>query len=378
MKALDNVKDGLHADYIYAYSQLVLEQKYNDRLTLLHSLSEDTTIINEAGDVISIDEGFIDNVAQYMSKMTDTVAAVIEKFITGIQNLIGANQKFLADKKDTILGNITIDQGDAFQNYHNFDSAIDAIKGDMLRYKQENSAMIKQNAERWKTEEDYINSVRLAGLSFDNTKGNFKNQILEKFRGDAITLKDKDISLELRTKMYNYCTQTYKESLSSIQKDKDTILSVTNDIKDMLKGIKDTNPQNAAPTVQQPQNANAAALLQSTMDMYFNEDDNNGAMTVVHTDNGGAQKDENQDANKNESEMMANALKAYTKANNDMLSAKLTLTNEIYTKYIRILKWYVRQAEAKTKNQNTVDNKDKNVDTAQIGVKLANTNTTVR
>ena len=83
---LDEMVDGRRIDYLVSYTNLLLEQRYNDRVILLLSTDEESQLIDEAGNIITLDEGFVNNIATYIEKMTDSIAQVIQKFLNGMND----------------------------------------------------------------------------------------------------------------------------------------------------------------------------------------------------------------------------------------------------------------------------------------------------
>ena len=369
----ESFDDGLKLDYMVAYSQLLINEQFDDRRYMISILDESTMLL-EGGELISLNEGFILTVVNFIKRITQAIANVIDKFVSNMRKFIKVDAKFLSDNETRIKQGPNIDNKDTLTNVKGYQRAIEAIKnGGNFTFRKVDYGAIEQNADNWQSIVDYVNNAHLAGLSnySKDEQVTLKNRIINNMVDDPRDLRCNEVTRDRRAFMFDFCNKDCKEIINSIEKNKDILKEVNNSISNKLEQFKkeETNntqanakidaevrTQQVNPPTQQPTNA---STLEDTLDLYFHED----GMKIQKGDNGGnAENATEGEKEPDKWQKMANAIKSYYNANSQMLSAQMTIVNDAYRQYMKTLRWYVSNSKWKSggdKNAPKVDEKDK-------------------
>ena len=381
--------DAMMLDYAFSYSQFLINEQFDDRMLFLHTLNKDTKLL-EAGQLISLNEGFISSIVEFLKKIVDSIASVVDRFISDIRKAIGMDSKFLAANKDKIRNGGVIENGDYWEQMYAFQQAQEYITStDRMGFKQKTFDDFKNNMDRWQTIPEYINSDHpVANITLDKDENiSYKDKIIRELCGDKKRITDKEIDLNLRRRMYDFCYTDYNKVLEAIKSDKEAINKVNDSVTEALNAMKrdeeaaqrekeaaqaNTPPATLGTTGTETVTNKQEAALVSTMAYYFNEADEkdttpkegDGKLVSAEKPTNQAQVTGNENDNLSEHQKIANALKSFYNANTQVISARMKLCTIMYKQYMKIMRWYVsKYDEEKHGGAINVTDKDKDVDT---------------
>ena len=369
-------------EYIESYDYFLIDEAFNARQMFMEMMDLMPEGYLTEAQLISLNEGVIENLKNFVITIAKRIAAAISKFIGRVEQIIGIDKKWLNDNQ-TNLAKGGVVAGGVFNNFHKYTN-IDQVANNTI-VDDCNQAILESNKEKWADEEGYISTnptLGIPGFQYKNGGDSLKDQIQSFLRGERIdgAKSEEVLTPDVRAKYIQYCSQVFPSVATTINAEKETLKAVTDALERYIETKRSqqiappqpsdvTSTQTAEPVQanvnpSQPANVSAvpAAFEFTTADEFLDEVDIKNASpepkktNSTTTNNAGVNGkiDTKVDSEKKRNEELAQISKAtrtYFKVNSAKLSAKMNVCVEAYRTRIKLLKWYLNES-TKNKGEN--------------------------
>lgn len=340
---------------LFLYAEAENQYKMKDYINSL--------VLSETG--LFLEETFFDQIKDRINKLIQAIASMLGKFKESMDNLFKSDTGYLEKYKDIILkkkpNDVTIN---GFYFYKLSELANTIVPDFDSGWKLESNDDSEKKSELEKKMFPNFANLNSNASLVDN----FKSYI----RGDEKTVSAQDLNM---TEIFNYC-YSFKDNgmIDSIKKDQKKIDNASNNVN-----IKLSNLEKKYPNTQQNSNEGSFYSYGKTMKDYFNElsienskgnasgsgspatIDKKNTMIGKNTNNIGdtnttsSNIDTNAEniTNNEELQSLRSLSTIYFQTAGDFLGAKLSIAQEIYNEYMKIIRWHVREFTGTDEGKNT-------------------------
>ena len=343
-------------EYSMMYDLYLINEQYEESIHMLKTEG----LLSEA---VSLQEAAGDKIKEFVDRIITAIAGAWGKFTEAIKKLTINNEEFLKNNKDIILNKEFVDT--TINNFYKYD--IDKIKNINIPDYDPNIEQFSDNKDQ------FIGKYFADFKSDEKDNTNFTDTVKNVLRGgEAISIKTTDNALDIK-KMYDYCLN-FKQIQDIISKDIDRIKESNKKAYVKIQAIKSFSK------TEKPDIKKESFDFSKTLDYYFNEadeenkstgngpdiqdeepkNDNNSNNNNTENKDDGSENKETSNVSKAE-----NAIKLYYNICSQYLGARMTIANEAYKAYMKIMKWHVSKhgnKESEAEGAKNADEKNKEFD----------------
>ena len=363
---------------LYKFDSDLEKARYNGIVQEAYKLARNEMILT-LEDAEMIHEGISDTVSNGISRLINSIVSIVEKFINEARKLSGANEKWLmnSEVKKCILNEKPLkDYEYTMYKYQDSEQKIMGCKVPNFNF----TALEKSLESEDTFVQRYFKGIYQASQNIKKDQNKETKKIsylipaLDYFRGGSqeSTVKQSELNM---SDMYNYCLD-YKNIKSKIQEDVNNVKAAA---KEAINKAKEVSKESVTDLY------DGTFIYKSLLNEALERVDPEQKTTEKVDD----KKDENQqskpsdnynntekgnsnDINKDKVEKsggldeISKKIQIYLRVSCDILSAKLRVHEEMYNKYMAIMRAHVKDHKKgndnNTDNQNNQENQQKEQD----------------
>ena len=297
-------------------------------------IREASILLNASDDVEITLESLEDTISRYIDKVTANIQKSWDKFKSKVGN--DKQLKYLNNIQKTIA---TSNPKFMINNFPNYDlQSLMQIKVIPFDYANQKKQL---KSKQQFIKDNYPNLVENINDPNNKIRTNM-DKAVERFvvKGYTDTLCDKKVLLQI----YQFCIQSYQELAANIEEDLQIINQSNTNIMNSVNIASSTTQE--------------AAILYESMILEAPTNANNSSdkKSMAFTDTSGETTDPNDKKSENLETSYAKAVSNYMKVSTDIISAKMSLINDIYSDYMNIIEHYVKNREKNSRNNNNTNN----------------------